>query len=73
MGLGVKASVADIGTDEAGIVLLDEAVIILLIRSAAGDLKIGQPVLSKTEQGLVEEFRAVIRMELAKRERQAVE
>jgi len=62
---GIEAAVAQVGADQSKVLLLDEAIVVLVERAAAGDSDTGHLVSPEAEQVVVEEFGAIVGVDLA--------
>ena len=59
LGDGIEAVVAQVGSDQARVLLFDEAIVILVVRSAAGECNTLDGTLKEAKQVVVEELAAV--------------
>jgi len=59
LGDGIEPIVAQIGTNQGGVLLFDEAIVVLVVGSAAGELNTLDGVFPEAEQVVIEELAAV--------------
>jgi hypothetical protein len=69
-GLGdrVEALMAEVASDEGGVLLLDEAVVVLVERATAGEAEARDSVVPVADEMIIEELTAIVRMDLQDRE-----
>ena len=64
LGDGVETLVAQVSTNQGRVPLFDEAVVVLVVRSAAGEPHPLDPLLPEAEHVIIEELATVVRMHL---------